>query len=72
MANSTLTLFGAEKVKSSEHTRSRPDADRSTSPLFGSRPAISAPNASASSSPSSPSVAAPAPIQRPSASPRPA
>ena len=57
IANSTLTLFGAENVRSSEHTRSRPDPDRSTSPLLGSRPPISAPNASASTSPSRPSAA---------------
>ena len=68
-ANSTLTLFGAENVRSSAATRV--SRSRSTSPERGSRPAISAPNCPSSTRPSSPRLAAPAPTHRPGASPRP-
>jgi hypothetical protein len=69
-ANSTLTLLGALKVRSSAATRV--SFSRSTSPDRGSRPAISAPRWLSSTLPSRPRLAAPVPTHRPGVSPRPA
>ena len=71
-AASTLTDFGAEKVRSrAAISGSRPAERRRTLGLRGSIPAISALNCSPVTCPSTPSALAPAPTHSPGASPRP-
>ena len=71
IANSTLTDFGAENVRSNAATFERPPTRLSRSPVPGSRPSISAMKPSSSTRPASPRALRPAPVQRPGDSPRP-
>jgi hypothetical protein len=54
MANSTLTLFGAENVKSNAATLVRECGGRSDPPVTGSQPAIARMNPSRSTCPERP------------------
>jgi hypothetical protein len=71
-ANSTLTLLGAENVRSNAAVRDRGPRTASCSPETGCLPSIIAFSCPASSSPDRPSWSAALPAQRPGASPRPA
>jgi hypothetical protein len=71
-AKSTLTLFGAENVKSNAAVDDLPVRTARGVSVEGSLPSINAANPSVSTLPVSPSNRAPDPAHRPCASPRPA
>jgi hypothetical protein len=74
MAKSTLTLLGADHVRSKPDTFDRAPISRSTPPSTGLRPRISAINAvrCTLAPAANPIAAAPRPRHRPGDSPRPA